>query len=348
MQCSGTLSNRKPSRSIAYWPAAYWPHLPQPTQPCSGNPNTRRPQPCPATAQAMATPVYYFVPEDGDSEDTPNVFLAAASRGSGELPTLGDIKAQWPLPGGYYFRFKRAFKNTYVWQDALDDAAEAPVYEGAVFAKVSRLRPATGAQNGQTQQAAFRGTSAGVPAANAASLPATHKPKRAAPQAPAAAAAAEADEVDLFSAADAMPSTAPAPVPVRARASAPASTASHSDDLLGLSAAPGAPGAPSGAGGSDMFAADFSSMGAPSPSPPPGSSSGLHSFGNMQWPSGSTPGMGGGGGGSSSGGGVGMASQKPMAASSVPSRPMSAASNKSNTSRLTTELGADAARDFQL
>lgn len=66
------------------------------------------------------TAVQYYVPEDGDELEHPNVLLI-------EKPiskiTLGDIRKvlycystqlkAFPIPGTYYFRFKRSFKKNW-------------------------------------------------------------------------------------------------------------------------------------------------------------------------------------------------------------------------------------------
>jgi len=46
----------------------------------------------------------YFIPEDGDEEVHPNVFLAPKSRRQGVTPTLKAVRDAFPLPGHYHFR----------------------------------------------------------------------------------------------------------------------------------------------------------------------------------------------------------------------------------------------------
>jgi DIX domain len=89
----------------------------------------------------------YFIPEDGDSEQHLNVFLAPKSRNSSGVPTLGEIKNAFPLPGRYHFRFKSPLlpggdreKNAVaVWMDCVDDRQSIPVWQNAIIAKVSRV-----------------------------------------------------------------------------------------------------------------------------------------------------------------------------------------------------------------
>jgi hypothetical protein len=48
----------------------------------------------------------YFVPEDGDSELQPNVFLAPKPRQQGCHQLRGKSKAPFRCQGRYHFRFK--------------------------------------------------------------------------------------------------------------------------------------------------------------------------------------------------------------------------------------------------
>lgn len=92
-------------------------------------------------------PCRYFVPEDGDSEDYPNVFLAPKPRQQGYPPTLAQVKSAFPLPGRYHFRFKsplvpgsdREKGSMPVWMDCVDDRQAVPSWRGAIVAKVTRL-----------------------------------------------------------------------------------------------------------------------------------------------------------------------------------------------------------------
>jgi hypothetical protein len=89
----------------------------------------------------------YFLPEDGDTELNPNVFLAPKPRQQGAPPTLGEVKHAFPLPGKYHFRFKSALvpggdreKNCVaVWMDCVDDRQSIPMWRNAVIAKVTRI-----------------------------------------------------------------------------------------------------------------------------------------------------------------------------------------------------------------
>jgi len=99
------------------------------------------------TALFTAILYRYFLPEDGDVEDTPNVFLAPKSNRPGYPPQLGQIKNSFPLPGTYHFRFKTALvpgtdrdKNAVpVWMDCVGDSECVPVWQSSIIAKVTRI-----------------------------------------------------------------------------------------------------------------------------------------------------------------------------------------------------------------
>lgn len=89
----------------------------------------------------------YYIPEDGDDESQPNVFLAPKPKHAGMPPTLGDVRNAFPLPGRYHFRFKAplapgADRDKHampVWMDCVDDRQPIPVWRNSVFAKVTRV-----------------------------------------------------------------------------------------------------------------------------------------------------------------------------------------------------------------
>jgi len=93
------------------------------------------------------TTIRYFIPEDGDMELNPNIFLAPRSRHAGAPPTLGQIKSSFPLPGRYHFRFKSPLvpggdrdKNAVaVWMDCVDDRQPIPLWKSYVVVKVTRI-----------------------------------------------------------------------------------------------------------------------------------------------------------------------------------------------------------------
>uniref|UniRef100_A0A7S2I1Q8 DIX domain-containing protein n=1 Tax=Helicotheca tamesis TaxID=374047 RepID=A0A7S2I1Q8_9STRA len=93
------------------------------------------------------TTIRYFLPEDGDVEQHPNVFLAPKPSRPGAAPLLGQVKEAFPLPGKYHFRFKaplfpgadREKGGMAVWMDCVDDSQHVSTFRGAIIAKVTRV-----------------------------------------------------------------------------------------------------------------------------------------------------------------------------------------------------------------
>lgn len=145
----------------------------------------------------------YFVPEDGDSEDYPNVFLAPKPRQQGHPPTLGQVKSAFPLPGRYHFRFKspllpggdREKGSMPVWMDCVDDRQAVPSWRGTIVAKVTRLA-AEDEDDDDDDDADFQRPHQQTPAPTPAppSAPAARAPPPPQPPAPAAAA----PSLDIF------------------------------------------------------------------------------------------------------------------------------------------------------
>ena len=148
--------------------------------------------------------VRYFVPCDGDELVSPNEFYVRAGRADGVL-RLGELATAFPLPGSYHFRFKALYKKSYVWRDLSGDLDEkVPRFEGAIFAKVSRLA---------RHAASSSSAGAGAPASAArASVAQTSSP--------------------------ANDSVAQPPLRTRRQNAARAAAASESSDLLNLLAGP--------------------------------------------------------------------------------------------------------------
>lgn len=78
--------------------------------------------------------VSYFIPEDGDSPQHPNVFSCEATG-----LTLQDLKKAFPVPGIYHFRALKAVGDMKVWLDLVSDSATVPAYRGEVVLKVTRI-----------------------------------------------------------------------------------------------------------------------------------------------------------------------------------------------------------------
>eukprot|EP00531_Pseudo-nitzschia_arenysensis_P011345 CAMPEP_0116144934 /NCGR_PEP_ID=MMETSP0329-20121206/16298_1 /TAXON_ID=697910 /ORGANISM="Pseudo-nitzschia arenysensis, Strain B593" /LENGTH=212 /DNA_ID=CAMNT_0003640453 /DNA_START=62 /DNA_END=696 /DNA_ORIENTATION=+ len=93
------------------------------------------------------TTIRYFVPEDGDIESQPNVFLAPKSRHPNTPPSFGQVRDAFPLPGQYHFRFKSALvpgtdrdKSVMaVWMDVVEERQPVPTWRNSIVAKVSRI-----------------------------------------------------------------------------------------------------------------------------------------------------------------------------------------------------------------
>jgi len=93
------------------------------------------------------TTIRYFIPEDGDTEEHPNIYLMPKPTQSGFSPRLGDIKDSFPVPGNYHFRFKsplipgtdREKGAISVWMDCVDDDQHVGVWRNTIFAKVTRI-----------------------------------------------------------------------------------------------------------------------------------------------------------------------------------------------------------------
>jgi hypothetical protein len=91
--------------------------------------------------------VSYFIPEDGDLESQPNVFLAPKPRQPGYPPSLAEIKQSFPLPGRYHFRFKapivpgsdRDKGAMPVWMDVVDDRHPVHTWKSQIICKVTRI-----------------------------------------------------------------------------------------------------------------------------------------------------------------------------------------------------------------
>eukprot|EP00438_Fugacium_kawagutii_P005751 Skav227239 [mRNA] locus=scaffold2789:107509:108409:- [translate_table: standard] len=52
---------------------------------------------------------------------------------------LKDVKATFPLPGQYHFRFKMKWESGAVWMDVTNEESMVPTFEDKVIAKVLRV-----------------------------------------------------------------------------------------------------------------------------------------------------------------------------------------------------------------
>mmetsp|Transcript_59858 Transcript_59858/g.142606 ORF Transcript_59858/g.142606 Transcript_59858/m.142606 type:complete len:156 (-) Transcript_59858:164-631(-) len=97
--------------------------------------------------------VYYWLPGDNDEVDHPNAFSIERS---GAGVKLREIKAHFPLPGCYHFRFKMRLDSASLWMDVTNEDSFVPVFEEKIFAKVLRInwQDGQGAKTAAPQKAA--------------------------------------------------------------------------------------------------------------------------------------------------------------------------------------------------
>lgn len=220
----------------------------------------------------------YFIPEDGDEEMYPNVFLAPKPRVAGTPPTLGQIKDAFPLPGVYHFRFKsplypggdRDKGAIPVWMDMTQDATPVPTWKNSIVAKVTRLSVE---EEDDDDDDDFGGH--GVHVAAPAPQPQVHAPApaprqpRPTPAHQHSGVSASSDHLDIFAASP--PASAPAPAATTPNLfdshppSAPPSGGSNLLDMNDFGASPQTSATPASAGAH----ADFLGMTAPAPAPTP-------------------------------------------------------------------------------
>eukprot|EP00928_Gymnodinium_smaydae_P095457 TRINITY_DN8215_c0_g1_i1.p1 TRINITY_DN8215_c0_g1~~TRINITY_DN8215_c0_g1_i1.p1 ORF type:complete len:185 (-),score=46.33 TRINITY_DN8215_c0_g1_i1:188-742(-) len=92
-----------------------------------------------AAPQKAAGPVlvFYHIPNDGDDPETPNAFPLIRPDGGIRLQ---HVRAKFPLPGSYHFRFKlKIGDNPPVWMDVTNEESQVPLFEGRIVAKVTRI-----------------------------------------------------------------------------------------------------------------------------------------------------------------------------------------------------------------
>lgn len=82
------------------------------------------------------TLVYYYVPEDKDDPDCPNVFGVSQSKANIRLP---HIYQQFPLKGSYLFRFKYNNEGSPVWLDLPHVSSKIPLFKDRIIMKATRV-----------------------------------------------------------------------------------------------------------------------------------------------------------------------------------------------------------------
>lgn len=80
--------------------------------------------------------VYYYIPEDHESEDVPNAFGINKSLST---LTVRDIISSFPVQGTYHFRFKQSYNNGAIWMDIPDEASSVPLFSNRIIMKVTRI-----------------------------------------------------------------------------------------------------------------------------------------------------------------------------------------------------------------
>mmetsp|Transcript_1714 Transcript_1714/g.2361 ORF Transcript_1714/g.2361 Transcript_1714/m.2361 type:complete len:319 (+) Transcript_1714:111-1067(+) len=180
------------------------------------------------------TTIRYFIPEDGDTETHPNVFLCAKSRNQGAPPTLGQIKNSFPLPGRYHFRFKsplipggdREKGGMAVWMDVVNDQQPVATWRQAVVAKVTRLSIEEDDDDEDDDEFIERARSGAAPSTAAHAVPSSATravpPKQVTPTVAAGVSAAESPLLDVFDGPS--PNSAPPSAPTSVPSSAQSST----------------------------------------------------------------------------------------------------------------------------
>jgi len=201
----------------------------------------------------------YFVPEDGDEERHPNVFLAPKPRQPGTPPTLQAVRDAFPLPGHYHFRFKsplfpgadREKGAMAVWMDVTKDGQPVPTWKNGIVAKVTRLSMEEDDDDDDDDDFA-RHTDVHTPASSASAPPPRAPPSH-------ASSTGSGDHLDIFdgpSPAATAAATATATTPNLFEAHPPSAPASGSS-LLDFGASPPGPA------NSSSVHSDFLGMTAP-------------------------------------------------------------------------------------
>eukprot|EP00811_Abedinium_folium_P004607 NODE_14241_length_1120_cov_2.926485.p1 GENE.NODE_14241_length_1120_cov_2.926485~~NODE_14241_length_1120_cov_2.926485.p1 ORF type:complete len:139 (+),score=21.83 NODE_14241_length_1120_cov_2.926485:116-532(+) len=135
--------------------------------------------------------VYYWLPGDNDEAEHPNTFTMPVAGGT--TAKLRDVRAHFPLPGLYHFRFKMRWESAFVWMDVTNEDSNVPLWEDKIITKVLRV-------NGTPAPLSFPAAAPG-----GAGVPAGAGVANASGRVPAAAAAAAAvgpaptqDQFDIF------------------------------------------------------------------------------------------------------------------------------------------------------
>ena len=94
----------------------------------------------------------YFVPEDGENENSLNMFVIMKAPAK---VTLADIRREFPMPGEYHFRFQYAYKSSdcKVWLDLCSEESTVPLFDNEIRVKVMRRSWHSGSTSHHPKQA---------------------------------------------------------------------------------------------------------------------------------------------------------------------------------------------------
>lgn len=87
-------------------------------------------------AKKEMTLVYYYVPEDKDDPDCPNVFGVPCPK---QELRLTHIHQAFPLKGSYLFRFKYNNEGSPVWLDLPEPNSKLPLFKDKIIVKATRV-----------------------------------------------------------------------------------------------------------------------------------------------------------------------------------------------------------------
>jgi hypothetical protein len=239
----------------------------------------------------MAT-IKYFIPEDGDKEEHPNIFMLKKSTQSGFSPRLRDVKDAFPMPGKYHFRFKsplipgtdREKGAVAVWMDCVDNDQRVGVWKNSIFAKVTRISMEEEDEDSDDEFEAHRRQAAATnhtqhhhksPARNAAPAPQPQQQQQHHhhhPANPPTSVASESNLLGVFDEPTPTPRSAPSSgnlldVPVPSAVSGEGSLLDMDTGASSYPAATGGGGGGVGVGSNDHGASDFFGMTAAAPAP---------------------------------------------------------------------------------
>ena len=82
------------------------------------------------------TLIYYYIPEDGESQTELNTYGIPKSK---EQVTLKDVKVTFPLKGKYAFRFLTKHNKANIFVDLLHEEDNVPLVDKKVIVKANRV-----------------------------------------------------------------------------------------------------------------------------------------------------------------------------------------------------------------